>query len=92
MGIIRINNVEDLKRVAKELGVRDDWHEPDERHIHAIVFGSVFDNAGRWGVRLIDHGKDTGGAEMFVVLYRGGMRFAEVNLATLFAMATGNKA
>lgn len=48
--IIQINTREELKRLAKDLGVRDDWHEPDEQGLRALVFGKNFDNAGFWGL------------------------------------------
>lgn len=48
--IIRIHNKSDLQKLAKELGVRPDWHEPDEQGLRAIVFGKNFDNAGHWGI------------------------------------------
>ena len=93
--IKRINTQDDLVALANELGVRPDWHEPDERGVSALVDGHGFDNAGFWG---------TGGAtgdfpaaykEMCVILMVqdtegvGPRPVAEVNLAMLFAWATG---
>jgi hypothetical protein len=34
--------------LARELGVRPDWHEPDEQGVRARVEGLSFDNAGFW--------------------------------------------
>jgi hypothetical protein len=76
----RIHTKEQLKQLAEKLGVRPDWHEPDEQSLNAFCFGGSFDNAGHWGdaERFV---------EMFVVLYQDGVAVAEVNLATLFAFA-----
>lgn len=70
--IIRINTKDELKRLAQDLGVRNDWHEPDEQGLTVFGFGSHFDNAGHWGleflsrreldarIRLYDAGGNTG--------------------------------
>lgn len=47
---VRIRTLKQLRALAKYLGVRDDWHEPDEQAVTAMVFGSSFDNAGHWGL------------------------------------------
>jgi len=49
--IKRINTRRELQRLAKELGVREDWHEPDEQDVEVYGFGGHFDNAGFWGLR-----------------------------------------
>lgn len=80
---------DDLVEVARELGVRRDWHEPDEQEVTAKVFGTEFDNAGFWG-------PDRGNAyfryqdreEMHVVLFKDGTPVAAANLATVLAWAT----
>jgi hypothetical protein len=90
----------ELVELARELGVRPDWHEPDEQGLTARVHGDSFDTAmgpGNW------YGPGRDGvprAEMHVILYRvltsaeyaGGSEptpLAVVNLATLFAWAVG---
>jgi len=93
MGVRRINNRAALLALAKELRVRPDWHEPDEQEVTAECHGSTFDNAGCWGA------KETAGdireygtaewIEMWVTLKQEGEPVAEVNLALLFAWATG---
>ncbi len=89
--MIQINNRNDLRKVAKALQVREDWHEPDEQSLTAEVKGTVFDNAGFWGpgfdspIALISGSS----REMSVVIKQNGMPMAEVNLATLLALATG---
>ena len=91
--IQRVNKQGDLVELAARLGVRPDWHEPDEQGITALVSGHSFDNAGFWGT-------ETGGLpptaeEMSVVLCQvtnsGLVPVAEVNLATLFAWACGHR-
>lgn len=78
----RITTRADLIELADELGVRPDWHEPDERDVTAIVKGATFDNAGFWP----EPGPYT---EMHVIIRKNGKPVAAVNLATLFAWATG---
>lgn len=85
---------EDLLKVAEELGVREDWHEPDEQGLTAEFRGSTFDNAGFWGGPTADP-NDPRNQEMHIVLwkdvdYRGGIRrpVASINLATLLSWAT----
>lgn len=95
----RINNRQELRELAKELGVRPDWHEPDEQDLTAEFGGQSFDNAGFWPAddRI---GPDAGHLEMHVVLWRtegedehGNAKKSEpiaaVNLATLLAWACG---
>lgn len=48
--IKRINTKADLKTLAQELGVRNDWHEPDEQGLDVVCFGGSFDNCGHWGL------------------------------------------
>lgn len=96
-GIQRITRRDDLVALKNVLGVRPDWHEPDERDVTARVFGSDFDNAGNWGTaealqRKADRARGiprSGSLELGVTIYRDGKPVAEVNLATLFAFATG---
>lgn len=83
--LIRITSKEQLQRVALSLGVREDWHEPDEQEVHAEVFGQRFDNAGFWGWH--HEASDSMAPEAYVVLLKDGRPVAEVNLATLFAIA-----
>jgi hypothetical protein len=85
-----IHTQAELQAVARELGMRADWHEPDEREVTAEVQGHSFDNAGFWGEEeQTRHGYDWPALEMYVTLYQDGKPVAEVNLATLFAMAAG---
>lgn len=43
-----ITTRQQLIDLARELGVRSDWHEPDEQGLTARVEGFTFDNAGFW--------------------------------------------
>lgn len=89
-----ILNRPQLLALARELGVRPDWHEPDEQGLEAIVFGEEFDNAGFWGRSfresiLSRHPKHRLSEEMNIMLVKDGKPIAEINLASLFAMACG---
>ena len=79
----RITTKAELVALAYELGVRADWHEPDEQEISAIVRGVNFDNAGFWP------SPNRAYEEMYVTIYKDCIGVAEVNLAALFAWATG---
>jgi hypothetical protein len=92
-GVRVINRREDLTALAKELGVRPDWHEPSGQEVTAEVRGKDFDNAGFYGMAaeaewLARHGDDHS-VEMYVRLRKDGAPVADVPLATLFAWATG---
>lgn len=89
----------ELVALAKELRVRVDWHEPDEQDITAVPAGDPlnFDNAMPPGHY---YGPNGNRSELHVVLHRmvfedGERRLAEpiavVNLASLFAWATGHQ-
>lgn len=86
----KINTRAELIELARELGMRQDWHEPDEQNVTAYVTGRElsFDNAMGGGderelhVVLCEHVVENGVA-------RRGRDIAVVNLATLFAWATG---
>lgn len=80
----RIRTQAELIDLARELGVRPDWHEPDEQGLTACTAGTSFDNAGFWPTSEADYT-----VEQHVILYKNGEAVAAVNLATLFAWATG---
>lgn len=71
-----VRTPQDWAEVARSLGVRADWHEPDEREVTVVVTGGSFDNAG-FAV-----------LEKMAVVYQRGVPVAEVNLATLMSWAT----
>lgn len=78
---LKIKEIWTLKELLKEkkkMGVGDDWHEPDNQSITAFVVGEEFDNAG------------CGNELNVIVQYEGRPLFA-INLAILFALATGYK-
>lgn len=88
----RINEAQQLRSLAWYLRVRDNWHEPDEQGLTAVVHGTDFDNAGFWGHdrdgSLSTYG-DPPRQEIWVELFKNGVPVAEINLATLLAFATG---
>ena len=89
-----ITTREQLIDLARDLRVRPSWHEPDEQNVTARVRGKEFDNAGFWGEN---------DGELCVILSVGSQHCDEcgkpevtedvaiVNLATLFAWATGHQ-
>lgn len=90
--VIHIDGLYALRTVAEQLGVRADWHEPDEQEVTARVFGQCFDNAGFWpyqpnGPYETTNSLDSESLEMYVELLQAGKVVAQVNLATLFALA-----
>jgi hypothetical protein len=83
----RINTRKEFLELKDELGMRDDWHEPDETDVDARVLGQSFDNAGFWpqsDSRVIPDEI----LEMHVVFTKDGKDVAAVNLATLCAWAS----
>lgn len=91
-----ITNRTQLRGFAATLGVRPDWHEPDEQDLTARVEGTTFDNAGFWPLCEV---RGTVTPELHVVfsrlvidadgVSRRGEDLAAVNLATLCSWATG---
>lgn len=79
----RLTKRSELIALANAFGMRADWHEPDEQDVTAVVRGQTFDNAGFWPEPEKTY------EEMHVVIFREGKPMASVNLATLFAWATG---
>ena len=95
----RINTRAELIELAEAHGLRADWHEPDEQNITATVEGTGFDNAGFWPLAAVPD-LPRSAVEMYVTLRRStiengqeikGAPVAHVNLATLFAWATGHE-
>jgi hypothetical protein len=79
-----ITSKKQLLDLAKGLGVRVDWHEPDEQEVTAKVFGKQFDNAGFYGSECTLSSEQK---EIYVALFKNNVLVAEINLATLFAFA-----
>ena len=86
MVLRQITTREEFVTLRNELGVRVDWHEPDEQEVDARVVGASFDNAGFWGSPQTSY---KAYEELHVVLYKEGDPVAAVNLATLCAWASG---
>src|SRR5688500_16187121 len=86
----KINTRAELVALKKELALRDEWHEPDDVEVTAEVHGAYFDKAGFWP----DAGRPCTAPEIVeqhVVRSAYGEPVAAINLATLFAWATGWK-
>ena len=83
----RITEKSELVALARELGVRPDWHEPDEQDVTVTTHGRSFDNAGFWPARdgLL---ASASFLERHVVIKQDGKAVAAVNLATLLAWAS----
>jgi len=90
-----ITEQHELRRLAQRLGVREDWHEPDEQCLTARVEGKSFDNAGFWPNQYGGLSPDIIEQHVIFSTYQwddeGNMvnvtDIAAVNLATLCAWA-----
>jgi hypothetical protein len=89
-----INHRHRFIEFAREIGMRADWHEPDEKDIYACVEGRSFDNAGLWPAEGLG---DQVHRELHVIFKRlestptnrnKVVELAAVNLATLCAWAS----
>ena len=93
MAVKKIHEREELVALAKKLGVRQDWHEPDNQDVSIEVRGASFDNAGFWGKEFEDEKAAKPKElpcepEMYVIISHRSKPVAEVNLADLFAFAS----
>ena len=91
----RIDSQDKLLQLQSMLGVSNDWHEPDSQHVTATMHGESFDNAGFWGSDFQERYRDTLDApstEMYITIHKDGQPVAEINLATLIALAANNPA
>jgi hypothetical protein len=86
----RIQQRHQLIQLADDLGVRPDWHEPDEQEVSALCVGDDFDNAGFWPAGRGFRGPSGKGetTEKHVIIWKGGQAVAAVNLASLLAWAS----
>lgn len=78
----QIRSVAQLSALAASLGVRSDWHEPDEQEVSARIVGDHLDNA--MGSTAVDNC-----GEFNVIITREGQDVAVVNLAVLLAFGAG---
>ena len=93
-----ITTQHELRRLAQRLGVREDWHEPDEQCLTARVEGKSFDNAGFWPTAQYMPNADMVEQHVIFSTYQwdddGNMvditDIAAVNLATLCAWAASS--
>lgn len=75
-GATFIHTKQEMFDLRSMLGVRMDWHEPDESEVKATMFDNKFDNA------FVDE------SEAFVEISQGDDRY-RINLALLLAWASG---
>lgn len=101
-----ITTRQQLVDLAQRLGMRDDWHEPDEQGVTARVDGLAFGNSGYWPLaEALRNGYSVRSVEQHVVLsvihedeacddcgHAESEDVAAVNLATLLAWACGHEA
>jgi len=66
----------DLKKLVKALGVRPDWHEPDEAEVTIKFLDGTFDNA---------YHDDT---EAHIIVYKDKVEKARINVASLLGWAS----
>lgn len=86
----RIMDRNDLLDLRNRLDVRYDWHEPVNQDVTVEIRGKHFDNAGFWDDDHAGRGSDGKDyEELHVAILQDGDQVATVNLATLFAWATG---
>jgi len=84
--IIRhITKQDELQQLALDLGVREDWHEPDEQDLTLEFSGKLFDNSGIWGHKVAIAPDSL---EQYVTIRKKDMPVAEINMATLLAWAS----
>lgn len=83
----RIATQRDFIELSVSLGVRPDWHEPDEQYVTARVEGVSFDNAGFWPTNAKPYAAPEL-IEQHVIFTQNGVDVACVNLATLCAWAS----
>ena len=82
-----INGWRELKALARELGARPDWHEPDEQGLTVTMVGRAFDNAFVGPGFVCDADGRQVWPDKHVILKKEGKAVAAVNLCDLFAWA-----
>jgi hypothetical protein len=86
--IVGIQTAEQMAKLAHDLRVRPDWHEPDEQGVNARIIGTHLDNAmGSTTRPLPSDDPSNPHGEFNVVITRGGEDVAVINLASLLAWA-----
>lgn len=84
--VVGIQTVEHMADLAHDLGVRPDWHEPDNQGVGARIRGNHLDNA--MGSTISDIGEDNTSGEFNIVITHDGEDVAVINLANLLAWAS----
>lgn len=86
-GLLQVGSQMQMRQVAKALGVRPDFHEPDERGVSARVIGTHLDNA--MGSSSTNNVNEMNVVLTYVEDDEAPQDVAVVNLATLLAFAAG---
>ena len=89
-GIECIRDAEQLAALADRLGLRRDWHEPDEQEVSARLVGTHLDNA--MGPGFIRGKSDTEledpMTEFYAIIEHDGEQVAAVSICSLLAWAS----
>jgi len=87
VNIRHITNQVDLELLAEELGVRSDWHEPDEQGLTLDFNGKSFGNDGVWGHKVAIAPDSL---EQYITIRKNDQPIAELNMATLLSWASNH--
>lgn len=82
--LIRVGSHKQMVKVASELGLSDDWDDPERAGVSAEVRGVQLGSSGNWA-----HAYSAGhpSEELHVILSKEGSPYAAVNLSDLFSWA-----
>lgn len=86
--IRHITNQFDFELLATELGVRENWQEPDEQGLTLEFNGKVFGCDGIWGHKMAIAPDSL---EQYVTIRKDDKPIAEVNMATLMSWASNHE-
>lgn len=87
--VVSIHTAEQMAKLAHDLRVRPDWHEPDEQNVNARIIGTHLDNAmGSTTLPLPEDDPNNPNGEYNIVVTRDGTDVAVINLASLLSWAS----
>jgi hypothetical protein len=89
-----VDSQKSLVALRDSLGVRPDWHEPDEAEVSVAVVSPKSEGGGNYNlvqtkIRRFDNAFSDK-TEAHIVIYKEGKVAGRVNLAYLFSLACGN--